>query len=389
MNNATSGQLHVTSWPPVFDWLIGLVSLLALIGLLQCVAGLVVVRRFVKRIPPAPLGLPPITVLRPLCGDEPELEAALTSCFLQDYPRFQVVFGVADAHDPAIAVADIVRGRFRDRPSALVIDGTMHGSNRKVSNLINMLPKAEHDLLVICDSDLHLAPDYLASLAAEMQRPGTGLVTALYTGLPRDSGVWARLGATQISHQFLPGVLLSRAFGREDCLGNTTMLHRDTLARIGGLEGLASHLAEDNVMGQRVRGLGLRIRLAGTVTAAMVPEEDFRALWQHELRWTRTIRGIAPVGLASSVLQYPLFWAFLALLVPGGGNAKLVLFGVVWLVRAAAAQGIDRALADRVGREASPVGSWLLPIRDVLSVVEVVASFVTNHVSWRGHKMKA
>jgi len=370
-------------------WLDDALALLALIGLLQCVAGLVVVRRFVKRIPLVTAELPPITVLRPLCGDEPELEAALTSCFMQDYPRFQLVFCVARADDPAVAILQSVRARFPDRPSALVIDGRQHGTNRKVSNLINMLPQAEHDLLVICDSDLHLAPDYLASLAAEMERPGTGLVTALYTGLPCDGGMFARLGATQISHQFLPGVLLSRALGRQDCLGNTTMLHRETLERIGGLAALASDLAEDNVMGQKVRALGLRVGIAATVATAMVPEADFRALWLHELRWTRTIRGVAPLAIASSVLQYPLFWAFLALLVPGNTNLELVLFGLIWLVRAATVSQIDRALAGRVGRATPPVGSWLLPIRDILSVIEVVASFTTNQVLWRGHRMKA
>jgi len=370
-------------------WLDGLFAMLALIGLLQCVAGLVVVQRFVKRMPQVASAHAPITMLRPLCGDEPELEAAITSCFVQDYPRFQVVFGVARADDPAVVIAQMVRARFPDRPSVLVIDGTMHGTNRKVSNLINMLPKAEHDLLVICDSDLHLAPDYLASLAAEMREPGTGLVTALYTGLPCDDGMCARLGATQISHQFLPGVLLSRALGRQDCLGSTTMLHRETLERIGGLAALASDLAEDNLMGQRVRALGLRVGIAATVATAMVPEADFRALWQHELRWTRTIRGVAPMAIASSVLQYPLFWAFLALLVPGNTNVGLALFGLIWLVRAATVHAIDRALVNRVGRATPPVGSWLLPIRDILSVIEVVASFMTSQVLWRGHKMRA
>ena len=373
----------------MIGWLDDLLILIALVGLVQCVAGLVVVRRFVKRVPPIGTELPPISVLRPLCGDEPELEAALTSCFLQDYPKFQVVFGVADADDPAIAVARTVRARFPDRASVLVIDPMLHGANRKVSNLINMLPKADHDLLVICDSDLHLAPNYLASLAAEMQKPGTGLVTALYTGLPCDGGIFARLGATQISHQFLPGVLLSRALGRQDCLGNTTMLHRDTLARIGGLPALASHLAEDNVMGSRVRALGLRVAVAGTVATAMVPEASFRALWMHELRWSRTIRCVAPLSLAGSLLQYPLFWAFLALLLPGHTNAELALFVVIWVVRAATAQAIDRALSDRVGRETPPVGSWLLPLRDLLSVMEVLASFATDQVLWRGHRMKA
>jgi ceramide glucosyltransferase len=374
-------------------WFDDVAVLLAVVGLLQCVAGLVVVRRFVKRAAAVAHDLPPISVLRPLCGDEPELEAALTSCFSQDYPRFEIIFGVARADDPAIAVAEKVRALFPDRVSALIVDPALHGTNRKVSNLINMLPLAQDDLLLICDSDLHLAPDYLRKLVAEMQKPAMGLVTALYTGLPCDRGVFSRLGATQISHQFLPSVLLSRAFGREDCLGSTTMLHRETLAAIGGLEALASTLAEDNLMGQRVRALGLHVGVADTIAAAMVPEANFRALWQHEIRWSRTIASIEPLGLAATLLQYPLFWALVALaltpLLPDRTNAQLVVLALVWLVRSATVNAIDRALQDHVGREAPPVGAWLLPIRDVLSVIEVVVSFGGKNVLWRGFKMTA
>jgi ceramide glucosyltransferase len=362
---------------------------LSLVGLVQCVAGLVLVRRFVKRPRITAPPLPPISVLRPLCGDEPELEAALTSCFLQDYPEFEIIFGVASASDPAAAVAEQVRACFPERRSKVVVNPALYGPNRKVSNLINILPHTRHDLLLICDSDLHLAPDYLRQLATEMTRPNTGLVTALYTGLPCDHSLFARLGATQISHGFLPGVLLSRALGREDCLGSTTMLSRETLARIGGFESLVGHLAEDNLMGRRVRELGLRVGVAGTVPAAMVPECCLMSLWRHEMRWTRTIRSVEPAGLLASVLQYPLAWALLALLIPGSTNFDLAVFIAVWLGRAATAHAIDRALLDHVGREAPPVGSWLLPIRDLLSVIEVVISFASNRVVWRGHEMKA
>jgi ceramide glucosyltransferase len=135
--------------------------------------------------------------------------------------------------------------------------------------------------------------------------------------------------------------------------------------------------------------LGLQVGLAATVTAAMVPEGDFGALWLHELRLVRTVRGVAPLGLAGSVLQYPLFWTLLTLLLPGDGNPRLAVFVVVWLVRAVCAREIDRALAGMVVRGSPPTAAWLLPIRDVLSVMEVAASFVTNRVVWRGFRMKA
>src|SRR5258708_38639302 len=146
-----------------------------------------------------------------------------------------------------------------------------------------MLPAARHDVLVISDSDLHVMPDYLEQLVAALEVPGTGLVTAVFTGLTAHRGWPARLGATHISHIFLPGVLVARAMGRQDCLGSTVMLRRQVLEDIGGLQPLVTELAEDNVLGQRVRGLGLTVRLADIVTAVTVPEASFRPLWHHEI----------------------------------------------------------------------------------------------------------
>src|ERR1700761_6403649 len=200
----------------------GAMAVLALVSLLQSLAGLWVTRRFAAArgqgvLPADP---PPVTILKPLCGDEPLLEEALVSCFAQDYPSFQIVFGIQNPNDPALKVLERVRGQFPDRDIAVVVDATPHGPNRKVANLINMLPSARHEIVVISDSDLHLPRNYLERLVVALGRPGTGLVTSLYIGAPPVAAGWAaRMGSTQITHGFLPGVLLSRALGREDCLG--------------------------------------------------------------------------------------------------------------------------------------------------------------------------
>jgi ceramide glucosyltransferase len=367
---------------------------LACVGIAQCLFGLVAVKRFAlgcRAARAAEFERPPVTVLRPLCGHEPLLEEALESCFLQDYPDFQIVLGIQDPADPALAVVEKLRRAYPSRDVALVVDSTMHGPNRKISNLINMLPAARHDVLVISDSDLHLPRNYLDRLVAELAKPGTGLVTALYVGAPpaRTGCRSAFLGATQISHGFLPGVLMSRLMGRQDCLGSTTMFTRETLERTGGFHPLVQVLAEDNVFGQRVRELGLSIGLADVVPAATVPEPNLPALWQHELRWTRTIRELAPGSLCASILQYPLFWSMIAVLASAGAPEALTLFLSSLVVRAGCTRLIDAALADRVGRPALPTPLLLLPLRDLLSVVEIAASFCVDEVVWRGHKMTA
>jgi len=244
----------------------GLAYALALVtglGLAQCLAGWILVARFAARATTPPARLPPVTILKPLCGDEPLLEEALASCCRQSYSDFQIVFGVQDRADPALTVAQRLRDRFPQCDIAIVVDDTPHGPNRKVANLINMLPSARHDVLVISDSDLHVRPDYLEHLVAALEVPGTGLVTAVYIGVGARRVGPAWLGVTHISHTFLPGVLVARTMGRQDCLGSTVMLRRQVLEDIGGLQPLVTQLAEDNG-GHCARSLLPRIVAART-----------------------------------------------------------------------------------------------------------------------------
>jgi ceramide glucosyltransferase len=366
-------------------------ALAAGLGLVQCLAGWAAVIRFAAAPAPAPRKLPPVTILKPLCGDEPLLAEALSSCCRQNYPVFQIVFGVQDAADPALAVVRDLKKKFPERDITVIVDPTVHGRNRKVANLINMLPSARHDVLVFSDSDLHLAPDYLVRLVAALERPNTGLVSTLFVGWPTRR-LWPPcLGAAQINYSFLPGALLSRTLGRRDCLGSTMALHRRTLERSGGLQALVQHVADDNVLGQRVAALGLEVDIADTVPAATVPEPNLTALWHHEMRWARTIRALVPVSFGLSAIQCPFGWALLACLLSRGALPYVVLLGLAWVVRAAAARGIDHALKPKLAplglAPVAPV--WLLPFRDILSIIEIIASYSSDRVVWRGMMMEA
>lgn len=356
---------------------------IAAAGLAQAAAGWLALKRFRHTAAPAADSRPPVTVLKPLHGDEPLLEEALVSFCAQDYPAFQIVFGLHDPSDPALPLLDRLRARFPDLDMAIVVDATPHGANRKVANLLNMLPHARHGVLVIADSDIHVAPDYLDSLVAGIMTPGVGLVTTLYSGLPAAGTLTSKLGAAYINHSFLPGALLGRALGRQDCLGATMALTRETLDRIGGLAALSNYLADDAVLGQLVQAEGLRVALARTIPATTVPETHLPALLQHELRWARTIRCLAPVGFALSIVQFPLFWAALAFALCNEAWCGLA-FAVAWVVRALAARGMDRALG-----VASRLPIWWLPLRDALSVAVILASYRTDRVTWRGQTLRA
>jgi len=377
----------------------GLLLALTALGAAQAVAGLLLVLAFAARVRPAegpitrglikPGQMPPVSILKPVCGDEPLLEQAITSFCLQDYPRYQLIIGAQHPRDPALAVARRVRARFPACDIAIVVDPRLHGANRKIGNLMNMLPCAKHDVLVIADSDLHVRPDYLAQVVATLEQHGTGLVTTIGAGEPAAEGVAAQLGAIHLSHMFLPSALIAVAVGRQDCLGGTMALRRDTLTRVGGLRALVDHLADDNVLGALVRQAGLAVRIAPTLPVVTVQERTLGALWLHEQRWSRTIRVLAPVAHAGTVVQYPLFWALLWVLLSGGSLAAILCFACMWTLRAALSRGIDAALRPLRSRPAPPVPLWLLPLRDVLSVAQIVASFWDDVVVWRGQTLHA
>ena len=327
---------------------------------------------------------PPVSVLKPLHGSDALLELALESWFVLDYPRLQLVFGVADADDPALAVLARLRARYPAVEVAVVVNATLHGKNRKIGNLINMLPVTRHDILLIADADMHVPASYARAVVTALQGPTIGLVTTLYTGLAGRETLAAQIGVAQINHGFLPAAALARWLGRQDCLGATMALRRDTLSAIGGLPALVEHLADDNVLGQRVKARGYRIGFAPVIPATGVVETVFRDLWLHRLRWARTIRSLVPLAYFGVVLQFPLFWAALALALGGFSTLGLIGFGCALLLRYGVARWLEAAL--RVRTLATP---WSLLAADWVAAALFLASFFGDRVEWRGTVLQA
>ncbi|WP_419815030.1 bacteriohopanetetrol glucosamine biosynthesis glycosyltransferase HpnI [Glacieibacterium sp.] len=325
-------------------------------------------------------GRPGVTILKPLHGAEPRLLANLSTFVAQDYAGpVQIIFGVQNAGDPAIKAVEALRAANPDADSTLVVDGTSHGSNAKVSNLINMLGAARHDVLVLSDSDMVVERGYLAQLIGELGTAG-GVVTCLYRGRG-DAGAWSQLAAMGISYGFLPSVVLGRALGlAEPCMGSTIAIRRDTLAAIGGLESVADVLADDYAIGAGVRALGLRVEVSGAVLTHACSEASFAELARHELRWNATILRLDPGGFIGFGLMNPLPFAIAALVL--GAD----LLSIVLLVSALASRLLVAIRADGHGGErAGPL--WLLPIRDLLSFVLFVATFFSRSVDWRGTRL--
>lgn len=335
------------------------------------------VGRFARTPRPQPRARPGVSVLKPLYGAEPNLRENLKSFIQQNYDDLQIVFGLHGEDDPALAVVRSLAAEFPDRDIAVVVDPRQHGANGKITNLINLYPAARHEILVLADSDMRADPDFVATLVADLERPGVGAVTCLYLGRP-EPGLTSALGAQFINHHFLPQVLISRALGSEEgCFGATIALTRATLARIGGFDALKDILADDHEIGRRVRGLGLRVALSRALVDDTVNEPDWESLLGHELRWARTIRQANPAGFAASVVTLPVALATLGVLVSAGDAAAFGLWGLAFGARIWFQGRVDRAL----GLTPSPF--WAPPVRDCLTFAMVVASFLGRRVRWR------
>jgi ceramide glucosyltransferase len=329
--------------------------------------------------------LPPVTVLKPLCGAEPRLYENLRSFCLQDYPEFQVVFGVGDAADPALQVVERLIAEFPIIPIDVVVDSQQHGSNRKVSSLVNMLARARHDVVAMADSDAFVGPDYLATVTAPLLDPNVGLVTCIYRDVPTEK-IWSRLGAMYINEWYIPSVLLAWLFGHGSyASGQTLCMRRDTLQAIGGLRAIASHLADDYRLGELVRGLGQRIVLSSYLPKAEHHEPTLDSLTRHELRWMRTIQVLRPRSFRLLFLSFSLPLAVLGIVLstaaPLFSIAAWSLFLTVVVARLAL-HFAHRLTGDR------PLYSdiWLLPARDLLICSVWCRSFFTSRITWRGNE---
>jgi len=325
--------------------------------------------------------LPPVSMLKPLCGDEPGLEANLRSFCRQDYPDYQVVFGVHAADDPAMAVAEALRAEMPDRVSVVVGKGRPDSGNPKIANLIDLLPAARHDVLLLSDSDIKVGPDHLATVVAALMRPGVGVATCLYVGIP-DAGLWSRLGAMGVNHGFLPSVLVAQALGRDDgCFGATIALRRATLDSFGGFESLREQLADDYLLGAAVRAQGQRIGLARCLPQTVVHEPDLATLFAHEVRWGRTLASIEGPGYIASLITLPVPFALLGF-ISGSGFADLATLAAAVIGRMWAVRSEESSL----GIEPQPV--WQVVARDVLSFAVQVVALAGRTVHWRGKRYR-
>jgi ceramide glucosyltransferase len=355
---------------------------IAVVGAAYTLLAAALVGRFMQSAENAAAHSPAVTILKPLHQGEPDLSRNLETFFAQDYDgAVQILFGVHDENDPAIAVVRALQARYPHLDTTIVVDTALYGANAKVSNLINMLPAARHDTLVLSDSDIAVGHRWLSQVTAALARPGVGIVTCFYTGEPAKDGhkLWSSLAAMSTSYTFLPNAVLGTSLGlAAPCFGSTIALKRQTLDEVGGFAAFADQLADDYEMGRAVRARGYTMAIPAMGVGHTAAENSASDLLRHELRWTRTIRMVNPVGHLGSFITHGFAFALM--------SAVLLDFNTVSLVVVALTLGARLFLKRRVdglfGTYAGPY--WLLPLRDLLSFAIFVASLFGETVHWRG-----
>jgi ceramide glucosyltransferase len=369
-------------------------SLLAigiLCSLLFYAVGYFETRRFFRRPRSAHGGnghdkqLPGITVLKPLKGLDVDLYCNLSTFCEQEYPEFQILFGVADADDPTVRVVRQLQAAYPGVDIKLVVDRRVYGSNYKVSNLHNMYRAAKHDVIVIADSDIRVGRDYLRRLATELQDPEVGLVTCLYRAV-NAGGLPTLVETLFINTDFAPMVMVARAVEKPSyAFGATMALRRSTLDEIGGFLPLANYLADDYHLGHRIVERGYRLALSNTVVETVLALGSWRRLLDHQLRWARTQRNCRPAGYFASIVTHGTLWATLNLLYSHFSPLACLLAALVYALRIGTASVIcNRYLQAPL----TPAGALLVPLKDLFISAVWLLSFLGDTVRWSGHEFQ-
>lgn len=350
-------------------------------SLVYCVLIVVATRRFLSTALPAPGINPPISVLKPLCGHDDGLEENLRSFMVQDYPEYEILFGVHRADDPAVAVVEKIIGEFSGRISArLIITGESPIPNAKAFSLNRMVREAHYDVLVMSDSDVRVTPNLLSHLAQELQDDRVGLISCPYRAVPGKS-LWSRLEAIGMNTELLGGVMVARMIeGMRFALGCTVAVRRSVLEGMGGFGYLQEFLAEDFVIGQRAAELGHGVLFSSYVIEHRIGSQSMMHNLGHRMRWARSTRRSRPLGYWGQIFTYPLP---LALLLCAAYPAAWPVLFLTFILRGIAALATAR---DIVHDPVTQKQWWLLPVQDLIGFFVWISGFVGDKIVWRDRK---
>ncbi|MBI4457083.1 MAG: bacteriohopanetetrol glucosamine biosynthesis glycosyltransferase HpnI [Acidobacteria bacterium] len=326
---------------------------------------------------------PPVSILKPLSGADPQAYENFRSHCLQDYPEFEIIFGVSDPKDAAIPMVQRLIKEFPDQSIRLVICPKILGANLKVSNLIQMLAAAGYQYVLVNDGDIRVGTDYLRGVMTPFVNSQVGMVTCLYRGIGEHT-IGSRMEA-MTNLGFAGGVLtaLQVEGGMHFGLGSTLAVTRHALSASGGFEALVDYLADDFELGRRVAAAGFQVVLSDAVVDHWLPDYSFADFVRHQLRWARSTRASRPRGYAGVVLTFGLPWAVLAVLAAGGARWSWLLLVAMLGIRLTVGLVLGFCVLKqrRLLRDL-----WLIPVSDFLALAVWIGSYTSRRVFWRGNQ---
>jgi len=373
--------------PSILPVVAAICALLALAGTAYFALSMWAASRFQRELKykSHPKFAPPVSILRSLKGVDPHMYLAFRSHCLLDYGEYEVLFGVSDADEPALALVQKLREEFPLRQVRVVHCPQALGLNGKVSNLAQMLPQAKYEHIVINDSDILVPRDYLQRVVAPLVDPGVGMTTSLYRGLAGKT-LGSRLEALGLSTDFAGGVLVARALeGIRFGLGATIATTKTVLRETGGLEALVDYLGDDYELGARTAAAGYQVELADVIVETALPDYTFGDFWAHQLRWARNVRDRRPAQYFGLVVTFALAWAVFAVIAAPFTWWTWAVLVLTTAMRFSAAVKLGRGV---LGDPQVVRDLWLLPLRDFVALAVWFASFAGQEVEWRGERFR-
>jgi ceramide glucosyltransferase len=327
---------------------------------------------------------PPVSVLKPVRGLEKDLKAQLKSICFQDYPNYQVIYSVQDSEDPALTIIKEIQDEMGSERVSVLISNVEVGANGKVNNLLGAIEKAEHEIIIISDSDTYLQPNYLENMVAPLSNPEVGCVCSLFKGIQADQW-FEKMELLSINADFMPSVIFATVTGASNaCLGSSIAISRSTLKEIGGLESLADYLVEDYEIGRRVWTSGKEMVIIPYVIDAVIDLENWQHWWNHQVYWDQNTYLARPGAFIATILIRAIPFACLFAFLRLGDALALLILAVTIVIRLVTALITLEKLDDREGIRSL----YLLPLRDLFGLIFWLLAFTQRTVVWRGVKYK-
>jgi ceramide glucosyltransferase len=328
---------------------------------------------------------PPASLLKPVRGVDFGSYENFASFCAQGYPEYEILFGVGDDADPAVPLIQRLVKEFPQRRISLFIGAEQIGANRKVNMLERLAREARHDVLVLTDGDIRVAPNYLREVVAPLNDKAVGAVTSFYRAIA-EKNLGAELEAVGAASDFFAGVLMANWMeGITFALGASIVTTREWVAKIGGFAAIADMLADDYELGHRIAKAGGKVVISREAVWTMYPAQTARGFWQHQVRWARTVRLCRPLSFAGLIFTHGLPWALLAAVIapaPWIAAAYLLAYLALRLTMAwtVGVWGVGDAVLRRK--------LWMVPLRDAIHFFVWLAGFASNRIHWGGEAFR-